>query len=168
MGNCRKDAAGVRILDQLLREQLRPRCQKCDSCKPWQHERNRKFVLDPVYAHKLRSGRRRKSFLRLSPSRLIAYRRASSKDFGPLVRHFEENPMARKFYTCIIVPDASRASQASHSDTSALPIAAIGVLSFFVAVGLGFHYIGMSSRIENLHTLEAENAKLKVTPDNFA
>lgn len=71
--------------------------------------------------------------------------------------------MARKFYTCIIVPDASQALHKLRIPIRALYLlAAIGVLSFFVAVGLGFHYIGMSSRIENLHTLEAENAKLKV------
>ena len=71
--------------------------------------------------------------------------------------------MARKFYTCIIVPDASQALHKLRIPIRALYVlAAIGVLSFFVAVGLGFHYIGMASRIENLHTLEAENAKLKV------
>ena len=71
--------------------------------------------------------------------------------------------MARKFYTCIIVPDASQALHKLRIPIQALYVlAAIGVLSFFVAVGLGFHYIGMASRMENLQTLEAENAKLKV------
>ena len=71
--------------------------------------------------------------------------------------------MARKFYTCIIVPDASQQLHKLRVPIRALYVlAAIGVLSFFVAVGLGFHYIGMASRVENLHTLEAENAKLKV------
>lgn len=71
--------------------------------------------------------------------------------------------MARKFYTCIIVPDASQALHKLRIPIQALYVlAAIGVLSFFVAVGLGFQYIGMASRMENLQTLEAENARLKV------
>ena len=71
--------------------------------------------------------------------------------------------MARKFYTCIIVPDASQQLHKLRVPIQALYVfAAIGLLSFFVAVGMGFHYIGMASRIENLQTLEAENAKLKV------
>lgn len=71
--------------------------------------------------------------------------------------------MARKFYTCIIVPDASQALHKLRIPIQALYVlAAIGVLSFFVAVGLGFHYIGMASRMANFKSLEAENAKLKV------
>jgi murein DD-endopeptidase MepM/ murein hydrolase activator NlpD len=71
--------------------------------------------------------------------------------------------MARKFYTCIIVPDASQQLHKLRVPMQALYVAAgVGFLSFFVAVGLGFHYIGMASRMENLQTLEAENAKLKV------
>lgn len=71
--------------------------------------------------------------------------------------------MARKFYTCIIVPDASQALHKLRVPIQALYVlAAIGLLSFFVAVGLGFHYIGMASRMETFHSLEAENAKLKV------
>ena len=71
--------------------------------------------------------------------------------------------MARKFYTCIIVPDASQQLHKLRVPIQALYVlAGIGLLSFFVAVGLGFHYIGMASRVENLQTLEAENAKLKV------
>jgi murein DD-endopeptidase MepM/ murein hydrolase activator NlpD len=71
--------------------------------------------------------------------------------------------MARKFYTCIIVPDASQALHKLRIPIQALYVlAAIGVLSFFVAIGLGFHYIGMASRMANLKSIEAENAKLKV------
>jgi murein DD-endopeptidase MepM/ murein hydrolase activator NlpD len=71
--------------------------------------------------------------------------------------------MARKFYTCIIVPHASQKLHKLRVPAQALHIlGAIGVLSFFVAVGLGFHYIGMASRVENLHKLEVENASLKV------
>jgi murein DD-endopeptidase MepM/ murein hydrolase activator NlpD len=71
--------------------------------------------------------------------------------------------MARKFYTCIIVPNASQKLHKLRVPAQALHVlAVIGVLSFFVAVALGFHYIGMASRVENLHKLEAENATLKV------
>jgi murein DD-endopeptidase MepM/ murein hydrolase activator NlpD len=71
--------------------------------------------------------------------------------------------MARKFYTCIIVPDASQQLHKLRVPIHALyAVAGVGLLSFFVAVGLGFHYLGMASRMENLQTLEAENAKLKV------
>lgn len=71
--------------------------------------------------------------------------------------------MARKFYTCIIVPEASQQLHKLRVPIAALYVlAGIGLLSFFVVVGLGFHYIGMASRMENLQTLEAENAKLKV------
>src|SRR5262245_4439736 len=71
--------------------------------------------------------------------------------------------MARKFYTCIIVPDASQQLHKLRVPMQALyVVAGIGLLSFFVAVGMGFHYIGMTSRMENLQSLEAENAKLKV------
>lgn len=71
--------------------------------------------------------------------------------------------MARKFYTCIIVPDASQQLHKLRVPIQALYVlAAIGLLSFFVAVGLSFHYIGMATRMANLRSLEAENAKLKV------
>jgi len=71
--------------------------------------------------------------------------------------------MARKFYTCIIVPDASQQLHKLRVPIQALYIlAGIGLLSFFVAVGLSFHYIGMAARMANFQTLEAENAKLKV------
>ena len=71
--------------------------------------------------------------------------------------------MARKFYTCIIVPDASQQLHKLRVPIQALyAVAGVGLLSFFVAVGLGFHYLGMASRMETLQSLEAENAKLKV------
>ncbi|HET9218018.1 MAG TPA: M23 family metallopeptidase [Terriglobia bacterium] len=71
--------------------------------------------------------------------------------------------MARKFYTCIIVPDASQQLHKLRVPIQALyAVAGVGLLSFFVVVGLGFHYLGMASRMETLQSLEAENAKLKV------
>ena len=71
--------------------------------------------------------------------------------------------MARKFYTCIIVPDASQQLHKLRVPIQALyGLAGLGLLSFFVVVGLGFHYIGMASRLETLYTLQAENEQLKV------
>src|SRR4026209_1950079 len=71
--------------------------------------------------------------------------------------------MARKFYTCIIVPDASQQLHKLRIPVKGLYVlAAIGILSFFAAVGLGFHYIGMASRMAGYQNLEAENARLKV------
>jgi murein DD-endopeptidase MepM/ murein hydrolase activator NlpD len=71
--------------------------------------------------------------------------------------------MARKFYTCIIVPDASQQLHKLRIPVRLLYVlAAIGALSFFAAVGLGFNYIGMASRMSGYANLEAENARLKV------
>lgn len=71
--------------------------------------------------------------------------------------------MARKFYTCIIVPDASQQLHKLRIPVKGLYVlAAIGILSFFAAVGLGFNYIGMVSRMSGYQDLEAENARLKV------
>ena len=71
--------------------------------------------------------------------------------------------MARKFYTCIIVPNASQHLHKLRVPVQALYLlAAIGLLSFFVVVGLGFHYVGMASRVGDMKILEAENASLKV------
>ena len=64
--------------------------------------------------------------------------------------------MARKFYTCIIVPDASQQLHKLRVPIQALYIlAGIGLLSFFVAVGLSFHYIGMATRMANFQSLHA-------------
>lgn len=71
--------------------------------------------------------------------------------------------MARKFYTCIIVPDASQQLHKIRIPVKGLYVlAAIGALSFFAAVGLGFSYIGMATRMSGYESLEAENARLKV------
>src|SRR5262245_57575581 len=71
--------------------------------------------------------------------------------------------MARKFYTCIIVPNASQQLHKLRVPVQALYIlATIGLLSFFVVVGLGFHYVGMATRVGDMKILEAENASLRV------
>ena len=71
--------------------------------------------------------------------------------------------MARKFYTCIIVPDASQQLHKLRIPVKGLYVlAVIGILSFFAAVGLGFNYLGMATRMAGYKDLEAENARLKV------
>jgi murein DD-endopeptidase MepM/ murein hydrolase activator NlpD len=71
--------------------------------------------------------------------------------------------MVRKFYTCIIVPDASQQLHKLRIPAQALYVlGAIGVVSFFVAIALGFSYIGMASRMSSFMALEAENAQLRV------
>ena len=71
--------------------------------------------------------------------------------------------MARKFYTCIIVPDASQQLHKLRIPVKALYVLAIiGAISFFTAVGLSFNYIGMASRAAGYQSLEEENAKLKI------
>jgi len=71
--------------------------------------------------------------------------------------------MARKFYTCIIVPNASQQLHKLRVPHRALYLlAAIGLLSFFGVVGLGFHYVGMTAKVGDMKILEEENATLKV------
>ena len=75
--------------------------------------------------------------------------------------------MARKFYTCIIVPDASQQLHKLRIPVKTLYVlASVGLVSFFVAVALGFNYIGMASRMSSYQTLEAENAQLKAKLEN--
>lgn len=71
--------------------------------------------------------------------------------------------MARKFYTCIVVPDSSERLHKLRVPAQALYLlAAIAVVSFFVAAGLGFNYLGMVSKISDYSRLEAENAQLRI------
>ncbi len=48
-----------------------------------------------------------------------------------------------------------------------LVLAAIGVLSFFVAVGLGFNYARMSFKVSDYNSLQSENTELKVEKKNL-
>jgi len=71
--------------------------------------------------------------------------------------------MARRFYTCIVVPDAGKQLHKLRVPVRGLYVlAVIGAVSFFVTVSLGFQYLGMATRTANMETLEAENARLKV------
>ena len=71
--------------------------------------------------------------------------------------------MARRFYTCIVVPDASRRLHKLRIPEQALyALAAVGVLSFFVAVALGFSYAHMALKASDYDQLQAENTDLKI------
>jgi len=76
--------------------------------------------------------------------------------------------MPKRFYTFIIVPNAS---SRLHKVRIPMPVmyvlAAIGLVSFFVAVGMGFSYARMAFRISDYYTLQAENTELKVEKKNL-
>jgi murein DD-endopeptidase MepM/ murein hydrolase activator NlpD len=76
--------------------------------------------------------------------------------------------MAKSFYTFIIVPDASSKLHKLRLPVQLLYVlAAIGLLSFFVAVGLGFTYARMAFRVADYNQLQAENIDLKVQKKNL-
>jgi len=71
--------------------------------------------------------------------------------------------MAKRFYTCIIVPDASHRLHKLRIPEKALhAMAVFGVLSFFVAVALGFSYAHMAFKASDYDQLAAENTNLKI------
>jgi len=76
--------------------------------------------------------------------------------------------MPKRFYTFIIVPNAS---SRLHKVRIPMPVmyvlAAIGFVSFFVAVGMGFSYARMAFRISDYNTLQTENTELKVEKKNL-
>ena len=76
--------------------------------------------------------------------------------------------MARRFYTCIIVPDASqRLHKLKISEKALFAAAVLGILSFFVAVALGFSYVHMAFRASDYDQLQAENTNLRVNTKNL-
>jgi murein DD-endopeptidase MepM/ murein hydrolase activator NlpD len=71
--------------------------------------------------------------------------------------------MARRFYTCIIVPDASHRLHKLRIPQMAIhAFAVLGVLSFFVAISLGFSYIHMMFKSSDYEQIQAENTQLKI------
>ena len=76
--------------------------------------------------------------------------------------------MTKRFYTFIVVPNAS-----SRLHKLRLPVqliyllAAIGIISFFVAVSLGFSFTKMAFKVSDYNTLQAENTELKVEKKNL-
>jgi len=76
--------------------------------------------------------------------------------------------MAKSFYTFIVVPDASSRLRKLKLPARALhALAAIGILSFFVAVGLGFNYMKMAFKAADYDKLQAENTSLKIQKKNL-
>lgn len=71
--------------------------------------------------------------------------------------------MAKRFYTCIIVPDASQHLHKLRIPVPAVYVlACVAILGLLGSIGLGFHYVGMATRTADVHKLETENARLKV------
>jgi murein DD-endopeptidase MepM/ murein hydrolase activator NlpD len=76
--------------------------------------------------------------------------------------------MAKSFYTFIIVPDASSRLRKLKLPAHALhALVALGILSFFVAIGLGFNYMKMAFKAADYDKLQAENTSLKIQKKNL-
>ncbi len=76
--------------------------------------------------------------------------------------------MTKRFYTFIIVPNASSRLHKLRLPIQAVYIlAAIGAISFFVAVGLGFSFTKMAFKVSDYNALQAENTELKVEKKNL-
>ena len=76
--------------------------------------------------------------------------------------------MAKSCYTFIIVPNASSRLRKLKLPTRALhALASLGVLSFFVLVGLGFSYVKMAFKAADYDKLQVENTSLKIQKKNL-
>jgi murein DD-endopeptidase MepM/ murein hydrolase activator NlpD len=76
--------------------------------------------------------------------------------------------MARSFYTFIVVPHASLRLHKLRLPVQLLYLLAfIGIISFFVAVGLGFSYAKMAFKVADYNQLQSENVDLKVQKKNL-
>jgi murein DD-endopeptidase MepM/ murein hydrolase activator NlpD len=76
--------------------------------------------------------------------------------------------MARSFYTLIVVPHASLRLHKLRLPVQWLYLlAAIGIISFLVAVGLGFSYAKMAFKVADYNQLQSENVDLKVQKKNL-
>ena len=76
--------------------------------------------------------------------------------------------MARNFYTFIILPEASARLHKLRLPVLVLHLlAAIGIISFFVIVGLGFNYAKMAFKVADYNKLQAENVDLKIQKKNL-
>jgi murein DD-endopeptidase MepM/ murein hydrolase activator NlpD len=76
--------------------------------------------------------------------------------------------MARRFYTCIIIPDAStRLHKLKVPQRALQALAVFGAICLLVAAGLGFSYTKMAFNAWDYKKLVAENADLKVKTTSF-
>src|SRR5580704_3122375 len=76
--------------------------------------------------------------------------------------------MAKRFYTFIVVPNASsRLHKVRVPEQAMYVLAAIGFISFFVAIGMSFCYMRMAFKVSDYNTLQTENTELKVQTKNL-
>jgi len=76
--------------------------------------------------------------------------------------------LGKSFYTFIVIPHASpRLHKLKLPVRAIYVLAAIGTLSFFVAVGLGFNYAKMAFKAADYDKLRTENTDLKVQKTNL-
>jgi murein DD-endopeptidase MepM/ murein hydrolase activator NlpD len=76
--------------------------------------------------------------------------------------------MPKRFYTFIIVPNASSRLHKLRVPAPAISLlAVIGFLSFLVAAGLGFSYAKMAFRVADYNQLQTENTELRVEKKNL-
>src|SRR2546430_14440225 len=76
--------------------------------------------------------------------------------------------MGKSFYTFIVVPDASSRLRKLKLPARVLHgLGAVGVLTFFVVVGLGFSYAKMAFKAADYDKLQTENTDLKVQKKNL-
>ena len=76
--------------------------------------------------------------------------------------------MAKSFYTFIVIPHASTRLHKWKLPVRGLYfLALIGIVSFFVAVGLGFSYAKMAFKAADYDKLQTENTDLKIQKQNL-
>jgi len=76
--------------------------------------------------------------------------------------------LAKSFYTFIVIPHASTRLHKWKLPVLALYfLALIGIVSFFVTVGLGFNYAKMAFKAADYDKLQTENTDLKVQKQNL-
>jgi murein DD-endopeptidase MepM/ murein hydrolase activator NlpD len=76
--------------------------------------------------------------------------------------------LGKSFYTFIVIPHASsRLHKLKLPLRTLYLLASVGVLSFFVAVGLGFSYAKMAFRAADYEKLQTENTDLKIQKKNL-
>jgi murein DD-endopeptidase MepM/ murein hydrolase activator NlpD len=76
--------------------------------------------------------------------------------------------LGKSFYTFIVIPHASPRLHKLKLPVRAMYIlASIGILSFFVAVGLGFSYAKMAFKAADYDKLQSENTDLKIQKTNL-
>src|SRR6185436_18502304 len=94
--------------------------------------------------------------------------RETRSDFGPLQGEKRERPMPKRFYTFIIVPNASsRLHKVRIPIQGMYVLASIGLILLFAVVSLGFNYARMAFKMSDYNTLQAENTELKVEKKNL-